>query len=172
MSQVLQDFGAQSCKASVPALKPGYLVAVHQRIKEGNKERVQVFQGTVIKTNAGHDVNDMFTVRKVSEGIGVEKTFPVHSPTIVKIEVLRAHKVRRAKLNYLRELSGKALRMKEIPLNLKEKFFTKPDVSSEASAKDEAAPEVVEEVKADAPAEKIEAPKAEVKEANPDKKAE
>lgn len=127
MSQVLQEFGNQSCKETVPDLKPGYLVAVHQKIKEGNKERVQVFQGTVIKTNAGHGVNDMFTVRKISEGIGVEKTFPIHSPTIVKIDVIRAHKVRRAKLNYLRELSGKALRMKEIPLKLREKAFAKPE---------------------------------------------
>lgn len=125
MSKILQDFGNQFCKDSVPELKAGYLVAVHQKIKEGNKERVQVFQGTVIKTNAGHGVNDTFTVRKISEGVGVEKTFPIHSPIIVKIEVLRAHKVRRAKLRYLRELSGKSLRMKEIPLKLTEKKFEK-----------------------------------------------
>ncbi len=151
MSQILQDFGAQSCKASVPALKPGYLVAVHQRIKEGNKERVQVFQGTVIKVNAGHDVNDMFTVRKISEGIGVEKTFPIHSPTIVKIEVIRAHKVRRAKLSYLRDLSGKALRMKEIPLKLADKLFAKPEAVKEEPKAEEAPAEVAEvkeEVKA------------------------
>ena len=127
MSKILQEFGNQSCKASVPDLKPGYLVAVHQKIKEGNKERVQVFRGTVLKTNAGYGVNDTFTVRKISEGVGVEKTFPIHSPTIVKIDVVRAHKVRQAKLNYLRSLSGKALRMKEIPLNLKEKLFAKPE---------------------------------------------
>ena len=142
MSKVLQEFGNQSCKASVPDLKPGYLVAVHQKIKEGNKERVQIFQGTVIKTNAGHGVNDTFTVRKISEGVGVEKTYPIHSPTIVKIEVIRAYKVRQAKLHYLRELSGKALRMKEIPLNLREKLFTKPEAPK---AEDAPAEETKEE---------------------------
>jgi large subunit ribosomal protein L19 len=126
MSQILQDFGNQYCKEAVPVLKPGYLVKVHQKIKEGSKERVQVFQGTVIKTNAGHGVNDTFTVRKISEGIGVEKVFPIHAPSIIKIEVLRAHKVRRSNLGYLRKLSGKALRLKEIPLKLKEKTFPKP----------------------------------------------
>jgi len=125
MSQVLQDFGNQSCKASVPDLKPGYLVVVHQKIKEGNKERIQLFQGTVIKTNAGHGVNDTFTVRKISEGVGVEKTYPIHSPTIVKIEVLRAYKVRQAKLSYLRELSGKALRMKDTTKNSKQLLLSK-----------------------------------------------
>lgn len=125
MSDILQTFGNQFCKDSVPDLRPGYLIKVHQKIKEGNKERIQIFQGTVIKTNSGHGVNDTFTVRKISEGVGVEKIFPVHSPSIVKIEVLRAHKVRRAKLNYLKKLSGKALRMKEVPLKLREKVFKK-----------------------------------------------
>ncbi len=137
MSKVIQDFGSQFCKESVPDLKPGFLVAVHQKIKEGNKERVQVFQGTVIKTNAGHGVDSTFTVRKISEGIGVEKIFPIHSPTIVKIDVLRAHKVRRAKLRYLRDLSGKALRMKEIPLKLREKTFAKPVVKTEEAPSEE-----------------------------------
>ncbi len=148
MSKVLQDFGSQFCKEEVPALKPGYLVKVHTKIREGNKERVQVFQGTVIKTNAGYGVDETFTVRKISEGIGVERIFPIHSPNIVKIEVLRAHKVRRAKLNYLRELSGKALRLKEVPLSLTFKKFEKPVV---AEAKEEAAP--AEEPKEEAPAE-------------------
>ena len=125
MSQILQDFGNSYCKNAVPELKPGYLIKVHQKIKEGNKERVQIFQGTVIKTNSGHGVNDTFTVRKISEGIGVEKIFPIHAPNITKIEVLRAYKVRRSNLGYLRKLSGKALRLKEIPLKLREKTFTK-----------------------------------------------
>lgn len=145
MSKILQDFGAQYCKEEVPELKPGYLVKVHSKIKEGNKERVQVFQGTVIKTNSGYGVDDTFTVRKISEGIGVERVYPIHSPNILKIEVLRAHKVRRAKLNYLRELSGKALRLKEIPLNLKMKTFTK------------AAPAKAESVSTEVPADKEEA---------------
>ena len=117
--QILQDFGNQYCKETVPVIKTGYQVKVHQKIKEGNKERVQIFQGVVIKVNHGNGVNSNFTVRKVSDGIGIEKTYPIHSPNVLKIEVQRAHKVRRAKLNYLRSLSGKALRLKEIPLKLK-----------------------------------------------------
>ncbi|MCK5460458.1 50S ribosomal protein L19 [Candidatus Gracilibacteria bacterium] len=150
MSDLAQTFGNQFCKEKVPELRSGYLVKVHQKIKEGNKERIQVFQGTVTKTNAGHGVNDTFTVRKISEGVGVEKIFPIHSPSIVKIEVLRAHKVRRANLRYLRELSGKALRMKEIPLKLKEKFFAKQEKKVTLETKEEVvemvSPEVSEEV--------------------------
>ncbi len=131
MSKILQEFGNQYCKDSVPAMKPGYLVAVHQKIKEGNKERVQIFQGTVMKVNSGHGINDTFSVRKISEGIGVEKIYPIHSPSIVKIEVLRAYKVRRANLRYRRELSGKSLRMKEIPLDLREKTFPKAEGKKE-----------------------------------------
>jgi len=124
------------------------IVKVHQKIKEGNKTRVQVFQGTVIAVNSGHNVDATFTVRKISEGIGVEKVFPIHSPNIVKIEVQRAQKVRRAKLTFLRERSGKALRLKEVPLNLKEKTFEQPVAPVE---------EVKEEVK------EVEAPKVEEK---------
>lgn len=135
MSQILQDFGNSFCKDVVPDLKPGYFIKVHQKVKEGNKERIQIFQGTVIKTNAGHGVNDTFTVRKVSDGIGVEKIFPIHAPSIVKIEVLRAHKVRRSNLGYLRNLSGKALRLKEVPLKLREKVF--PKAKSETSKEED-----------------------------------
>jgi len=144
MSKILQEFGAQYCKEEVPELKPGYLIKVHSRIKEGNKVRTQVFQGTVIATNPGFGVDETFTVRKISEGIGVERVFPIHSPNIIKIEVLRAHKVRRAKLNYLRDLSGKALRLKEVPLKLKMKKFAKP-----APAKSEAPAEATEQAKAE-----------------------
>jgi large subunit ribosomal protein L19 len=119
MDTLIQNFSRKYCKASVPDLRTGYLVCVHQKIKEGNKERIQKFQGTVIKTNSGNGVSSSFTVRKISEGIGVEKTYLIHSPSIVQVDVLRAHKVRRAKLYFLRDLSGKALRLKEIPLNLK-----------------------------------------------------
>jgi len=144
MSQILQDFGNTCCKDSVPELRPGYLVKVHQKIKEGSKERVQIFQGTVIKTNSGHGVNDTFTVRKISEGIGVEKVFPIHAPSIIEIEVLRAHKVRRSNIGYLRRLSGKALRLKEIPLKLKEKIFAKPAVKEEAPKEEAKAEETTE----------------------------
>ena len=143
MSQVLQDFGNQFCKEKVPVLKAGYLVRVHQKIKEGSKERVQAFEGTVIKIGAGHGVNQTFTVRKISEGVGVEKAFPIHSPNIVKIDVLRAHKVRRANLRFLRDLSGKALRLKEIPLDLEHKEFKKAEVPTKEEPVTETATEEV-----------------------------
>lgn len=135
-NQIVQEFDKQFCKESVPSLKPGYLVKISQKIKEGNKERVQMFQGTVIKTNAGHGVNDTVTLRKITDGIGIEKTFPLHAPSVTNIEVLRAHKVRRSNLRYLRDLSGKALRLKEIPLKLKEKVFAKPAPKAETAAEE------------------------------------
>jgi large subunit ribosomal protein L19 len=87
-------------------------VKVHQKIKEGEKERVQIFEGLVIKISAGHAADSTFTVRKVVEGIGVEKIFPINSPNVAKIEVIKKSKVRRAKLYYMRELFGKAARLK------------------------------------------------------------
>ena len=103
------------------------IVKVHQKIVEGSKTRIQIFQGTVIAVNSGSGVDSTFTVRKISEGIGVEKVYPFHSPNVVKIEVDRAQKVRRAKLNFLRDRSGKALRLKEVPLNLKNKEVAKAE---------------------------------------------
>jgi large subunit ribosomal protein L19 len=96
----------------VPTFSPGDTVKVFVKIKEGNRERIQMFEGLVIKRQGG-GVSETFTVRKVSYGIGVERTFPVHSPAIEKIEVARFGKVRRAKLNYIRTLSAKASRIKE-----------------------------------------------------------
>jgi len=119
MSSILTGFARKFCKKSIPDVQPGHHVRVHQKIKEGNKERVQVFEGMVIRTNSGAGINSTFTVRKVSGGVGVEKVFPTHAPSVVKIEVLRAHKVRRAKLHFLRNLSGKALRLPEVELNLR-----------------------------------------------------
>ena len=99
-------------KKKISFLSIGDTVDVHIKIKEGNKERIQIFTGTVIKRqNSG--LNETFTVRKISYGVGVEKTFPVHSPRIAKIEVKRAGKVRRAKLYYLRDRVGKAAKTKE-----------------------------------------------------------
>ena len=99
-------------KKDIVPFKVGDTVDVHIRIKEGNKERIQVFTGTVIKRqNSG--LNETFTVRKISYGVGVEKTFPTHSPRIAKIEVKRVGKVRRAKLYYLRDRVGKAAKTKE-----------------------------------------------------------
>ena len=96
----------------VPAFKPGDNVKVHVRVVEGSRERVQVFQGDVI-ARKGDGVRETFTVRKTSFGVGVERTFPVHSPVLAKIEVTRIGDVRRAKLYYLRERSGKAAKIKE-----------------------------------------------------------
>ena len=98
-------------KKQVPSFKAGDTVSVHYRIREGNKERIQVYQGVVIQRNSA-GANETFTVRKVSNGIGVERIFPVNSPNIEKIDVNRHGKVRRAKLFYLRELTGKAARIK------------------------------------------------------------
>jgi large subunit ribosomal protein L19 len=98
----------------VPSLKPGYTVRVHERIQEGGKERVQIFEGLVISVHKGHIPTDAsFIVRKVVSGIGVEKVFPLHAPTIEKIEVKKVAKTRRAKLYFIRGRSGKAARMNE-----------------------------------------------------------
>lgn len=160
MSLLIQKFTNKFCKDSVPDLRPGMIVKVHQKIIEGGKTRIQIFQGTIIAVSHGHGVDATFTVRKISEGIGVEKVFPSHSPNVVKIEVQRAQKVRRAKLNFLRDRSGKALRLKEVELKLNENKFEKPEVKEEKV--EEAAPaavEVKEEVKVEEP--KAEAPKVE-----------
>jgi len=97
----------------LPQVKSGYTVRVHQKIKEGSKERVQVFEGLVIKTGHGEGVEKTITARKVVQGIGVEKIFPLHSPTIKKIEVKKKAKVRRSKLYYMRNRSGKSARLQE-----------------------------------------------------------
>lgn len=97
----------------LPSFKAGDTVAVHYKVKEGNKERIQIFEGVVIRI-AGGGISKNFTVRKVSSGIGVERIIPMNSPLVDKIEVKRIGKVRRSKLYYLRELSGKAARIKEI----------------------------------------------------------
>ncbi len=101
-----------SLRDDVPAFRPGDTVKVHVRVVEGNRERVQVFQGAVIRRQ-GDGVRETFTVRKVSFGVGVERTFPVHSPTIAKLEVVTFGDVRRAKLYYLRDRAGKSAKIKE-----------------------------------------------------------
>ncbi len=99
-------------RADVPEFRPGDNVKVYVKIKEGNRERLQVFEGLVIKRR-GSGISETFTVRKMSSGIGVERTFPIHTPNVDRIEVVRRGKVRRAKLNYIRTLSAKAARIKE-----------------------------------------------------------
>lgn len=100
-------------KTKLPEIHPGDIVRVHQKIKEGDKERVQVFEGIVIKTHGRVGPNASFTVRKIASGVGVERTYPVQSPNIAKVEFKKGSQVRRSKLYYLRGLSGRALKMKD-----------------------------------------------------------
>jgi len=112
-STIIKEIEAEQLKATVDQFEVGDTVKVHAKIKEGNRERVQVFEGTVIKRQGGSS-KETFTVRKNSNGVGVEKTWPLHSPTIEKIEVVRRGKVRRAKLYYLRDRVGKRAKVKEL----------------------------------------------------------
>jgi large subunit ribosomal protein L19 len=112
MDQRVAAVGAAALKTDIPTFRPGDSVRVHVRVVEGNRSRIQVFAGVVI-SRTGEGVQEAFTVRKVSFGIGVERTFPLHSPIIDKIEVERRGDVRRAKLYYLRGLRGKAAKIKE-----------------------------------------------------------
>jgi len=108
----LDSLDAASLRSDIPAFRPGDTVKVHVRVVEGNRSRIQIFQGVVIRRQGG-GVRETFTVRKVSFGVGVERTFPVHTPVIERIEVVTRGDVRRAKLYYLRELRGKAAKIKE-----------------------------------------------------------
>ena len=110
--QLINEITKAYMKNDVPEFRPGDTVKVYVRIKEGDKERLQLFEGLVIKRRGG-GISETFTVRKISYGVGVERTFPVHAPVVAKIEVVRKGKVRRAKLNYIRTLSAKAARIKE-----------------------------------------------------------
>ncbi len=111
--QLVNEVTKSQLKKDIPFFRTGSTVRVHVKIKEGDKSRIQVFEGLVI-TRSGGGISEMFTVRKISNQIGVERTFPLHSPIIDKIEVVRHGKVRRNKLYYLRGRSGKAARIKEI----------------------------------------------------------
>src|SRR5580693_9207383 len=108
----LDDLDAESLRDDVPDFRPGDTLKVHVRVVEGNRERVQIFQGAVIRRQ-GSGARETFSVRKVSFGVGVERTFPVHSPIIAKIEVVTLGDVRRAKLYYLRDRIGKSAKIKE-----------------------------------------------------------
>ena len=109
---VLHTVTAHQLKSNIPEFRAGDTLTVHVRVIEGEKERIQVFQGVCIKRKGG-GINETFTVRKISNGVGVERIFPLHSPRLARIEVVKRGKVRRAKLYYLRELRGKAARIKE-----------------------------------------------------------
>ena len=113
MNEIIKNIEAAQLKAEVPAFNTGDTVRVHALIKEGNRERIQVFEGVVLKKQ-GTGARQTFTVRKASNGVGVEKTWPLYSPNVEKVEVVRKGKVRRAKLNYLRDRVGKAAKVKEL----------------------------------------------------------
>ena len=113
MNEIIKEIEQAQLKESVDKFNVGDTVKVYGKIKEGNRERVQVFEGTVLKKQGGSN-RETFTVRKISNGVGVEKTWPMHSPNVEKVEVVRTGKVRRAKLNYLRNRVGKKAKVKEL----------------------------------------------------------
>ncbi len=113
MNEIIRKIEAEQCKETVPVFRVGDTVRVSAKVKEGNRERIQVFEGTVLKIQGGSN-RKTFTVRKSSNGIGVEKTWPLHSPNVEKVEVVRHGKVRRAKLTYLRSRIGKKAKVKEL----------------------------------------------------------
>lgn len=108
----LQAFASEQLKENVPVINVGDTIKVHNLIKEGTRERIQIFEGTVISKH-GAGISETFTVRRVAYGCGVEKTFPIHSPSVAKVDIVRVGKVRRAKLYYLRDRVGKAAKVKE-----------------------------------------------------------
>jgi len=153
---------AKYIKKNAPELRSGDTIKVHLKVKEGNKERVQIFEGLVIAVKHGAGLDGTFTVRKESFGIGVERVFPLHSPRIVKIERVKQSKVRRAKLYYMRDLSGKNARLKD--LNRDHKVWEEKDAEEEmakiaaetaAAAEAEAAKKAAEEAELAAKAEAL-----------------
>lgn len=113
MNDIIRSIEAEQLKEVVPEFHVGDTVKVYGKIKEGNRERIQIFEGTVLKIQGGSN-RETFTVRKISNGVGVEKTWPMHSPNVEKVELVRAGKVRRAKLTYLRNRVGKKAKVKEL----------------------------------------------------------
>ena len=113
MNEIIREIETAQLKENVGDFRAGDTVKVYGKIKEGNRERIQVFEGTVLKIQGGSN-RATFTVRKVSNGVGVEKTWPMHTPNVEKVEVVRRGKVRRAKLNYLRDRVGKKAKVKEL----------------------------------------------------------
>ncbi|GFH43415.1 50S ribosomal protein L19 [Lactococcus hodotermopsidis] len=113
MNPLIEAINEAQLRSDIPDFRPGDTVRVHAKVVEGTKERIQIFEGVVI-ARKGQGISETYTVRKISHGYGVERIFPIHTPRVEKIEVLRYGKVRRAKLYYLRALQGKAARIKEI----------------------------------------------------------
>ena len=142
---IIKSIEHEHLKEKIPVLKVGNTVRVHQRIKEGNRERIQVFEGIIIKKQGG-GLNATFTVRRIASGVGVEKTFLIHSPLVEKVELVRVGKARRAKLYYLRDRVGKAAKTKEqIGARIENKEITVKEAVEEPVA------EVKEEAKTEAP---------------------
>lgn len=159
---IIKAIEHEHLKEKIPVLKVGNTVRVHQRIKEGNRERIQVFEGIIIKKQGG-GVNATFTVRRIASGVGVEKTFLIHSPLVEKVELVRVGRARRAKLYYLRDRVGKAAKTKEqIGARIEDK-----EITVKTAIEEETVEEVKEEVTTEAPVEEVkaeetvEAPKAE-----------
>jgi len=117
MQNLIAEIQKNSLNKKIPDLVPGMIVRVHQKIKEGDKERIQVFEGVVIAIGSGEGVDKNFTVRKIVDNIGVEKTFSFYSPIVTKVEIKKTGKVRRAKLYYMRKLQGKSARLKDASAN-------------------------------------------------------
>jgi len=136
---IIKSIEHEQLKNKIPELKVGNTVKVHVRIKEGNKERIQVFEGIIIKVQGG-GVNKTFTVRKISYGVGVEKTFLVHSPLVEKVELVRVGKARRAKLFYLRDRVGKAAKTREdVGARIEDKeIVVKEDLAEDVASPEEA----------------------------------
>lgn len=154
---IIKSIEHEQLKDKIPDLKVGDTVRVHQKIKEGNRERIQVFEGIIIKKQGG-GLNTTFTVRKIAYGVGVEKTFLVHSPLVEKVEVVRVGKARRAKLYYLRDRVGKAAKTKEnIGARIETNEITVKENLEEVPVSEEATTPA-EDVKEEAPAVKEEVP--------------
>ncbi len=161
---ILQSIQKKAVTKRVPIIRAGYTVRVHQKIKEGEKERIQIYEGLVIAVNSGYGADKTFTVRKVVGGIGVEKIFPVYSSAIEKIEIKKKSKVRRAKLYYMRERFGKSARLKEEFVSAEELEQMYEELAQEEAEKEAEESEDDEGVptEAEQPAEsKDEAPKTE-----------
>ena len=162
---IIKSLEHEQLKHKIPELKVGNTVKVHVRIKEGNKERIQVFEGIIIKVQGG-GVNQTFTVRKTSYGVGVEKTFLIHSPLVEKVELVRVGKARRARLFYLRDRVGKSAKTKEmVGARIEDREITVKEDLVEEPVAEEVKEEVVETPVAEEVVETVETPAVETAEA-------
>jgi len=151
MVQKTEEFNKVQLKKVLPEIRPGDTVKVYQKIKEKNKERIQVFEGTVIARKHGKGISSTITVRRVSSGIGVERIFPLHSPNIEKIEIVKRGKVKRAKLYYLRKAKGKKakLKQKELVVSDNKEDIVEENKEEQAEKKEENKEEHLKEEQAE-----------------------